>query len=172
MPARVASVVRLCSSQQRNRPAWTPRDFSVKAGVVSLVRDAVAALAALLLEVTATSSRGPREASVANPLSSLPLSRGRPSYARYCSGWPCGQRALRAGCGSHTAGTCRKSINQVRGNASSNPMHAQSAFLGSGKILIRAQFASPNAGAFGGRKPGRRGMGQVEFNFGGPLRIF
>ena len=159
-------------TQQRNRPAWTPRDFSVKAGVVSLVRDAVAALAAPLLEVTATSSRGPREASTANPLSSLPLSRGRPSHARCCSGWPCGQRALRAGCGSHTGRTCRKSLNQRCGNDSSNPMHAQSALLGSGKIQFRARLTLTLTGAFGSRKPGRREVGPGRFFFAAPRRVF
>ena len=56
------------ATQRGDRPAWYPRDFSVKEGVVSLLRGAVAAFAAALLEVTATSWFRPREASTAKPL--------------------------------------------------------------------------------------------------------
>ena len=132
-------------------PAWYPRDFSVNGGVVSLLRSAVAAFAVALLEVTATSWHRPREASTANPLSSLPLSPGRPSNACYCSGWPCGQRAVRAGCGSHTARTCRKSLNQRCGNASSNPMDARSAFPVEQKIPFRTRRTHSSWGARSGQ---------------------
>ena len=140
--------------------------------MVSLLRGAVAAFAAPLLEVTATSSHRPREASTAKPLSSLPLSRGRPSQAHYSSGWPCGQRALRACSGSHTGRTCRKSLNQRWGNGSSNPMHAQSALLDEGKIEFRARLTLTLTGAFGSRKPGRREVGPGRFFFAAPHRLF
>ena len=120
-------------SQRGLAPVPTPRENSVKTMWFRRSRDAVAAFAAPVLDVPATSSHRPGEASAANPLASRPLSRSRPSPAPNCSGWHSAKRAARTCIWARTARTCRRSLNEVRGNASSNPIHARTALLGSGK---------------------------------------
>lgn len=127
----------LTVAQRGLAPVPTPRENSVKTMWFRRSRDAVAAFAAPVLDVPATSSHRPGEASAANPLASRPLSRSRPSPAPNCSGWHSAKRAARTCTRARTARTCRRSLNEVRGNASSNPIHARTALLGSGKIHLR-----------------------------------